>query len=39
MKNTWFIALIMLIAVLAVKTSNAQDSTFKLSDYKNPNYL
>lgn len=39
MKNTWFIALLMLIAVLAVKTSNAQDSTFKLSDYKNPNYL
>lgn len=29
----------MLISVLAVKTSNAQDSAFKLSDYKNPNYF
>ncbi len=40
MKNIRFITfMMMLIAVLAIKTSNAQDSTFKLSDYKNPNYL
>jgi hypothetical protein len=40
MKSTVVITtIVMLISILAVKTSNAQDSAFKLSDYKNPNYF
>jgi len=30
---------VMLIFLLATESANAQDSTFKLSDYKNPDYL
>jgi hypothetical protein len=40
MKSTRIIATIMmLISMLALETLNAQDTTFRLSDYKNPNYL
>jgi hypothetical protein len=40
MKSTRIIATIMmLISMLAHETLNAQDTTFRLSDYKNPNYL
>ena len=40
MKSNRIIATIMmLISMLAHETLNAQDTTFKLSDYKNPNYL
>ena len=39
MKTTRIIATMMLISMLAHGTLKAQDSTFRLSDYKNPNYL
>jgi hypothetical protein len=40
MKSTCIIApIMMLISMLALETLKAQDSTFRLSDYKNPNYL
>jgi hypothetical protein len=40
MKSTRIIATIMmLISMLALETLNAQDTTFRLSDYKNPNYF
>jgi hypothetical protein len=40
MKSTRIIAtILMLISMLAHETLNAQDTTFRLSDYKNPNYF
>jgi hypothetical protein len=40
MKSTRIVATIMmLISMLALDSLNAQDTTFRLSDYKNPNYL
>jgi hypothetical protein len=40
MKSTRIIAIIMmLISLSALETLKAQDSTFRLSDYKNPNYF
>jgi hypothetical protein len=31
--------IVMLLSILIVRTSKAQDTTFRLSDYKNPNYF
>ena len=40
MKKIRLIALLLIaLVVLSAKSSVAQDSTFKLSDYKNPNYF
>ena len=39
MKNIRFIVLSVSMVILCAQASIAQNTTFKLSDYKNPNYL